>query len=147
MFRVCLPVVRGEVDGTEASACRLPLVGFLVSHRVAEESSLVVVESSGRKGEPFRKLVIVGQRGVIGIVRACPHVEVRSLVGEGGFGVYLYQPAHGIASVERALRTAKHVNALHVGVAEVEGRLVYIRNVIHVKSHRGSVDARTYAAI
>ena len=119
--QVHLPVVRGEVDGADASACRLPLVRFLVPHRVAEESSLIIVEPSGGKGEPFRKAVIVGQRGIIGIVRTCPHAEVRPLVGEGGFGVHLNQSAHGIAPVERALRTAQHVDALYVGIAEVEG--------------------------
>ena len=64
------------------------------------------IKTSGGKGEPFRKAVIVGQRGIIGIVRTCPHAEVRPLVGEGRFGVHLNQSAHGIAPVERALRTA-----------------------------------------
>ena len=104
--QVHLPVVRREVNGADASACRLPLVRFLVPHRVAEESSLIIVKPSGGKGEPFRKPMIVGQRGIIGIVRTCPHAEVRSLVGEGRFGVYLNQSAHSIAPVERALRTA-----------------------------------------
>ena len=85
----------------------IPLVMFLEKKGTTYYYAVRAgIKTSGGKGEPFRKAVIVGQRGIIGIVRTCPHAEVRPLVGEGRFGVHLNQSAHGIAPVERALRTA-----------------------------------------
>ena len=144
--QVGFPVLRREVDGADASACRLSLVGALSGQGVAEEAALIVVEASGREGEPFREAMVVGQRGIVGVTGARAQAEVGSLIGEGRLGVYLNQPAHRIAPVKCALRAAQHVDTLHVGIAEVERRLVDIGDIVHVEAYGGGIDARADAA-
>ena len=46
--------------------------------------------------------------------------KVGALITERRFGVYLDQSSHGVASIEGSLRTAQHVDALNVGIVEVE---------------------------
>ena len=90
--------------------------------------------------------VVMRQRSVVGIVRACADAQVRALIGERRFGVNLNQSAHRIASVQRSLRAAQYVDAFDVGVVEVESGLVDVGDIVHIQSHGRRVDARTDTA-
>ena len=61
-------------------------------------------------------------------------------------GVHLDESAHGIASVESGLRSAKHLDAFHSEEVEVESRLVGIGGIVHVETYGRSVDSRTYTS-
>ena len=79
-------------------------------------------------------------------MRTGAHAEVRALIGEGRFGMHFDKAAHGIASVERTLRAAQNVDTLNVGIAEVEGGLVDVRDIVYIQSHGRGVDARADTA-
>ena len=61
-------------------------------------------------------------------------------------GVYLDQASHGVTSVESALWTTQHIDALYIVEVEVKSRFVEIRNIVNIQSHCWSVDARANAA-
>ena len=145
--QVCFPVLGRQVDAAEASAGRLALVCLLILQRcVAEEAAFVVIEAAGRESETLGHPVVMRQRSVVGIVRACADAQVRALIGERRFGVNLNQSAHRIASVQRSLRAAQYVDAFDVGVVEVESGLVDVGDIVHIQSHGRRVDARTDTA-
>ena len=142
-----LPAVGGEQDAAEAPAYALCIVHLLAAEGgVAEESALVVVVASGGEGEAGAHAVVVGERGVVVVARGSAQAQVGALVAEGRLGVDLDESAHGVASIEGALRAAQHIDALNVGIAKVEGRLVDVGDVVHVEAYRGGVDARANAA-
>ena len=141
------PAVGGEQDAAESSAYALCIVHLLAAEGgVAEESALVVVVASGGEGEAGAHAVVVGERGVVVVARGSAQAQVGALVAEGRLGVDLDESAHGVAAIEGALRAAQHVDALYVGIAKVEGRLVDVGDVVHVEAYRGGVDARANAA-
>ena len=140
--QVSFPVVGGQVDTAEASAGGLSFIYLLVVQGgIAEETAFVVIEAAGGEGETLGYPVVMGQRGIVGIVRACTHAEVCPLIGERRFGVDLNQSPHCIAPVQCSLRAAQHVNAFDVGVVEVESGLVDVGDIVHIQADGGCVDA------
>ena len=73
-------------------------------------------------------------------------LHFRALVGNGVGGEDAHQAAHGVAAVERALRTAHHIDAVNTLEVEVVGRLVDIGHIVHIEAHGRRVHARTDAA-
>ena len=114
---------------------------LVVQGGIAEETAFVVIEAAGGEGETLGYPVVMGQRGIVGIVRACTHAEVCPLIGERRFGVDLNQSPHCIAPVQCSLRAAQHVNAFDVGVVEVESGLVDVGDIVHIQADGGCVDA------
>ena len=87
--------------------------------------------------------MIVLQHRLIIIIGGSTELHVGSLVSKGRFCEHADKPTHRIASVECALRTSHHVDALDVGVVEVESGFVDERDVIDIQSYGRRIDART----
>ena len=56
------------------------------------------------------------------------------------------EAAHGAATVERTLRTAQYIHALHIHETEIVGRTVGEGHVVYVKTNGRRTDARTHTA-
>ena len=68
--------------------------------------------------------------------------EVSALVVHGVLGEDTHQSTLAIDAVERSLRSTKHVDTVQSVEMRVECRLAHQRHVIHINTHRGTVDAR-----
>ena len=105
----------------------------------------MAVEGTCRKGELRADAVVVGERSLVVVVGGRAQPEIRSLVGEGRLGEDADQSSHRVASVEGSLRAAHYVDAFHIGIVEVEGRLVDEGDVVDIQSDCRRVDARADA--
>ena len=60
--------------------------------------------------------------------------------------MHVHHTRHRIATIERALRTAKQLDTAQIEHIEIEGILIEHRCVIDIQTHRGLVDSRTHTA-
>ena len=118
--QVQLHVLAGQVDASEPSSGSLAFVYLFVKVGILEKASSVFIKCSGGEGKLIRHAVIVSHGSIVIIVSPGTQSKVGALITERRFGVYLDQSSHGVASIEGSLRTAQHVDALNVGIVEVE---------------------------
>ena len=127
------PILTGQVNGTGASTGGLAFIYLLIIKcRITEETSFIVVKPSSGEGEPLVYPVVMGDGSIVLVVRTGSYAEVGALVRERRFGMHFDESAHCISSVQGALGAAQYVDALDVGVVEVECGLIYIRYVVDV---------------
>ena len=141
-----LPFLGWQYNCVKPSAACVAAVDALAVVAVPEVPSCVFVEASCREGEAGRDAVVVRQRSVTVAVSGRSQPHVGALVSERRLGIDFDKPAHRVAPVEHTLRSAQDLYLLDVGIVEVESRLVYVGNVVHVQSYGGCIDARTDAS-
>ena len=141
--KVQFTVFGRQVDSPDTSAEFIVHIDSFAIELVLEESALVLIESSGRKGKLGRDAVIMRDGSLVVIVGSRSQTQVRTLVAEGGFGKDTDETSHGITSVECPLRPTHHVYPFDVRVVEIESRLIDKRNVIDVQPDCRGIDART----
>ncbi len=130
----------------EACACIIVPVGLLASVSVGEEAFGVRVAKASREAQAAGDAVVVRCAGSCSAMRSRLQRDVRSLIVQRVLGVYAYQPAHRVASVERALRTPHDVDALHIAQVKVKRTLVHPGYVVHIEPNCRRVDAASHPA-
>ena len=60
--------------------------------------------------------------------------------------MHVHHTRHRIATIERALRTAKQLDTAQIEYIEIKGILIEHRSVIDIQTHRGLVDSSTHTA-
>ena len=144
--KVQFQVFLRQINGTYPSSEFVVRINALAGQAVLEEPSVVLIEQSHRERKLVGDTVIMRQRSLVVVVGSPAQSQVGTLIAERRLGKHTDESTHGIASVERTLRSAHHVNPFDIRIVEIESRLVHIRNIIHIKSYGRSIDTRTDTA-
>jgi len=84
------------------------------------------------------------REGIIAVtVAAVGKPDICPLVFQGRFRIDVDDAAHRVTTVERPLRTAQHLDPVHLVEIEIESRFFEIGDTVHIKPDRGSVDFRS----
>ena len=121
-------------------------VGFLVIVVIGEVSFGMCISESSRESQSAGYTVVMSGTCSGGAVGGTLQVDVCTLVVERVLGADAYESAHGIASVQCALRSAQDVDALHITDVKVIGALVGPEDIVHIESHSGCVDAASHSS-
>ena len=113
---------------------------------VFEEAVLAVVESGERKGKLVANLLTMSHFHVSVERRSQSQLHVGSLLVHRIFRVDSDEAALGILAVERALRTAQHIDAVELIRVGVERALADERHPVLINAHGRAVHARPDAS-
>ena len=132
----------GLIYQAQSAASLVHIVCTLTGKRILPETISTIIEGSHRHGQLLAQLLIVSHLGIAIEVSANAQLDVGTLIAQRILSVLAHQSALGIHTVERTLRTTKHIHTIQLPCVAVKGRLIHQGDIVHIDTHRRTVHTR-----